>query len=745
MEGQEFTTEGKENISLSDFVELEKSFDKEYLTVANLLLYSGNTRTNNLDRIWSKYDSDEQKKYKSDYKSGSLPYIKPNTTIIVPRSVMELESLSMYGKNQFYEHKDFSAFFSDNLETLQKSDGFVQHQKLEFKGGVTATLRNENIRVYVVRKDSIGYVIEDLTPQIINCQTSKNMNGGTFNLTISDRPKETSDARGYQTVTLDSVSQTESFLGSNGYYASVLSNNDLVFIRYEQLQLEKENYKGSNLQSSDLAAYSTEGGDILRTWDMIGFITNTVATYNASPAERTLNINGQDLTKLLTEDGSYFIPLRFIEGSNKRFFYGGDAEDKWFKRNVISGDYQYYFAYKTRSIRETIGFIVNHLSNIGLVDDRVFDGYGERRSKIYDFSPDASEYRGTKEVKGIWNIVKFFIDDASEERRVADDSFTNPEGTLMDFFKRVCQMPFVEFFGDTYLDTFDFVVRKPPFDKAAIQSIVNKGQYITIQDSDLYSHNLYFDERNFSWYQIQPQNGLFADDGYTSLTYLPIVYFPQYAEVFGNKKLVVPNNYISKDALDGNKGTGNRNLFVRKMLNDYIYMIESNIYLPFTRKGNVTLNGDRRIKVGTFVKLNKTNELFYVTGVSQSGSYGRRIDRTTTIQVERGMVFDYVNGVGATRSKTAGGEVTGYLRGEVEVAYSSINYFNILNASLIRDSLIYNAEKGGVKSVEKESATFGLNESIFKFFLNRNHVKNTIEDVRNSKGLNLDGSLITDY
>ena len=174
-------------------------------------------------------------------------------------------------------------------------------------------------------------------------------------------------------------------------------------------------------------------------------------------------------------------------------------------------------------------------------------------------------------------------------------------------------------------------------------------------------------------------------------------------------------------------------------------MIESNIYLPFTRKGNIVLNGDRRIKVGTFVKLNKTNELFYVTGVSQSGSYGRRIDRTTTIQVERGMVFDYVNGVGAIQTKNVSSEVSGYLEGKVKVTASSINYFNILNASLIRDSLIYNAEKGRVKSMEKESATFGLNESIFKFFLNRNHIKNTIEDVRNSKGLNLDGSLVTDY
>ena len=101
------------------------------------------------------------------------------------------------------------------------------------------------------------------------------------------------------------------------------------------------------------------------------------------------------------------------------------------------------------------------------------------------------------------------------------------------------------------------------------------------------------------------------------------------------------------------------------------------------------------------------------------------------------MVFDYVNGVGAIETKSVSSEISGYLEGKAKVANSSINYFNILNASLIRDSLIYNAEKGGVKSVEKESATFGLNESIFKFFLNRNHVKNTIEDVRNSKGIEL--------
>lgn len=740
MVGQDLIYEGKENISLSVFVEKQKEIDRDYLTIPILLNYTGDTATPNIDRIWSKYNKEEQEEYASEYKSGNLPYIKPNTTLIIPRSAVELETLSMYGKNQFYEHKDFPAFFSDNLDKLTSSDGYVRHQKLEFSGGVSATLRNENIRVYVVRKDYVGYVIEDLTPNIINCNTSKSLSGGTFNLTVSESVGDTVGTK--ERFSIASINSSESFMDIEGYYSSVLSNNDLVFIRYERLELEKESAKRSTVSAQDLAAYSNEDSDILRTWDMIGFITNIVSTHNASPADRVININGQDLTKLLTEDGSYFMPLRFVEGSNKRFFYGGDAEDGWFKRNVISGDYNYYFAYKVKSIRETIGFIVNHLSNIGLVDDRAFDGYGDRRSKIYDFSPDTSEYRGTKEVKGIWRIVKFFIDEASEERRIADDSFTNPEGTLMDFFKRVCQMPFVEFFGDTYIDTFDFIIRKPPFDKSSIQNIARKGQYISIEDSDLYSYNLYFDERNYSWYQIQPQNGLFADDGYTSLTYFPIVYFPQYADVFGNKKLVVPNNYVSKDALDGNKGDLNKNLFVRKMLNDYIYMIESNIYLPFTRKGNITLNGDRRIKVGTFVKLNKTNELFYVTGVSQSGSYGKRIDRTTTIQVERGMIFDYVLGVNFVQTKGYQGK-TGDGDYITNITGDSINYFSILNSSLIKSSLLHNAE-GTAQAIgtEKESASFGLNEKIFKFFLHRNQLRHPVSNVRDAKGIDENGQII---
>src|SRR5690554_641312 len=66
------------------------------------------------------------------------------------------------------------------------------------------------------------------------------------------------------------------------------------------------------------------------------------------------------------------------------------------------------------------------------------------------------------------------------------------------------------------------------------------------------------------------------------------------------------------------------------------------IYKPFTRKGTIIVNGDRRLKKGTWFYYKPTNEIFYILSVTQS--YSSSIDRTTVIQVERGMVLDYVTG-----------------------------------------------------------------------------------------------------
>src|SRR6056297_713649 len=148
MAQQQLTYEGKENTSIKDFIESEDIIDGNFVNTNLLLSYDGDTDTSNLDRIWAQYDPDEQEENKGDYAIGNLPYIKPGTTVLVPRSAIDLEKISLYGQNQFLDdHSNYPAFWSANQEKLRNLDGYVNHQKISFKGGANATLRNENIRI----------------------------------------------------------------------------------------------------------------------------------------------------------------------------------------------------------------------------------------------------------------------------------------------------------------------------------------------------------------------------------------------------------------------------------------------------------------------------------------------------------------------------------------------------------------------------------------------------------------------
>lgn len=216
----------------------------------------------------------------------------------------------------------------------------------------------------------------------------------------------------------------------------------------------------------------------------------------------------------------------------------------------------------------------------------------------------------------------------------------------MDFIFKTCQDPFVEVLFDTYVDTLDIVVRQPPFTESAIKDVIVSETYIEIDSSNFISSSLSYDDRVYSSYRLFPQDQITGKDNTTSLAFVPIIYLNEITKYFGNKKLEIQDIYIAANALDGASGSSNLNSMAATMLNDLLFVIETTAYLPFTRRGTITINGDRRIKVGSFVKNNYTNELFYVTGVSNSLSFSENsISRETILEVERGMFFPILSGV----------------------------------------------------------------------------------------------------
>ena len=254
---------------------------------------------------------------------------------------------------------------------------------------------------------------------------------------------------------------------------------------------------------------------------------------------------------------------------------------------------------------------------------------------------------------GIWQIVKLLMDSSVSNRQIIDSSISMMTGSLKTWFDKVCQEPFVEFSGDTYGDEYFFFVRKPPFDLENI----NRGlKYkVEITNDEIVSVNLTWNNQGiYSWYQLIPYAETMGMENVRM--YMPAIFFPEYASVYGSRDLTVMSQYVNlfnRDYANANteeKKKENGINIMRNLISDLKYMIDANAYAPFTRRGTIVLNGDRRIKRGTFI-LMPNDEVFYVESVDNSlsireNSYTRR----TTLNVSHGMYLPFINGVDVEES-----------------------------------------------------------------------------------------------
>lgn len=247
---------------------------------------------------------------------------------------------------------------------------------------------------------------------------------------------------------------------------------------------------------------------------------------------------------------------------------------------------------------------------------------------------------------GIWQIIKILIDSSVENKQIADSSISIQTGSLLNFFNKVCQQPFVEFMGDTYGSQYYFIARRPPFDHQGYRRMMDVA-LTDISDDAIINMDLAWSTTGiYSWYQLQPM----SDFGATDVRQLfPAVYFPDYAAIWGSKPLVIQSNYynyvksgIFNSSNDENKDE-NVNNIVRQAVADFRFIIEANAYNPFSRSGSVTIRGNRRIKRGTLVKL-PTDEIYHVDSVAHAYSVTiGGVSRTTTLQLSRGIFQDFVD------------------------------------------------------------------------------------------------------
>ena len=366
----------------------------------------------------------------------------------------------------------------------------------------------------------------------------------------------------------------------------------------------------------------------------------------------------------------------------------------------------------------------------------------------------------TEYLKGVWQIIDVVIDDNVRNRLLTDNSIAGHTGNIFSALQRVCVEPFAEMLFDTYGDRYCVVIRQQPFDyNGVVNHVTGNGlryrrgndkkpvetkrkpmsgldrlssgddvtglsgdfgaslQQLTmvtdIEEGVIMSENIdWYCGDVFSWYRIVPQAYMFGSQSALTWLFLPAIYFPEYAEVWGSRPWILNSPYIVDKSwqLDSNGAFKKDPLRVQSYY-DLKYMIDSTCYLPFTKVGTITIApGDRRIKRGTWVRRKSSGEIFYVESVQNIGGFGEKMDRRTILTVSHGMVEKYI-------------------QPQYDPAHEKpISYFNIIDTTL-------NFETPGVKTggavydsnanvyAENVLKNFKVNKEVFNFFIQRNQFK----------------------
>ena len=181
----------------------------------------------------------------------------------------------------------------------------------------------------------------------------------------------------------------------DNYFNWLIQSNDLIFISFEELELESES--GS------------------KVFDMIGLVENVSVSIDAS-GRGNVSVSGKDLMKLITDDNSLFFNTSSASGESRIFsntessgkqgdirdadMIGSSKNDPENRLRLSTNQIDGFSQPFNRSIDFVIKGVISQLANIEVVPDYVFTSWGDARTKFRDFlsyqevegtAPDSNE------------------------------------------------------------------------------------------------------------------------------------------------------------------------------------------------------------------------------------------------------------------------------------------------------------------------------------------------------------------
>lgn len=630
---------------------------------------------------------DNEQRIKKSFTKRNLSQIKGSiqdnltvgTELKIPSSWITDRFKTFDGSQNVFPNSDLETFISKSLLQATNNPRFDK-KFIDTSTGTTNTVtkivpkpkvlvwcKAANLKVNQRNKpkfQSDGQIF-DLSPFIQNLQTSVNSNVGTFSFTLppliceyddfgwkisEENVKFFNDNDEFNFIAKTSINNT-SETRNKWLFHNLISDNDVVWITFDNLDTEVYNF---TVDKTRIAG---------NYYDMIGLIDTNNYNYQ-SMASIGISIRGRDMMKLLLEDSSYYLSFgdkKAERDSAVEGIFKNDNPENWgrpFRQSRLKTDGEIFnlSIASARTVGEMLSFIMSSLASIEIAPDDLFVSYQNQADRNqgfgiskYNFFDNISKENKVYKAAGIWQIIKLQIDNyAVNDRYVVDNKLAVFSGSLINGMKMFVDDVFIELFGDTYVDQYFYMVRRPPFNFKCVTDYISKitdatednGQ--TIIDDKVVGEDLqWYDRDVYCWYRINlPIISNLGGGSTLPYRMFPTLFFREYAEIYGVKGLDVHSNYSPLNKLPQLNDDKVNNIWDNQTFEDLSYLVEINSYLPFTRMGTITIKGgENRIKRGTWIRYAPTKEIFYVDTVVQNYSVNTRsVDRTTTLTVSRGMV-----------------------------------------------------------------------------------------------------------
>lgn len=316
--------------------------------------------------------------------------------------IQEIDSIAFEDKSIRSIIDDSSQNFTPDIKRSKPGCRVIGYFKSMYFAGKRNEGKNKNIdNIYDSSQNFI-----DISPFVISLNTSVSNSGGNFSMTLPHVPVYSDElsnglfivdvflnglnSRNYinkeqfDKFNVNGQMSIKSEINEMDYFEWLIQPNDLLFISFDDMEdLTDDNLSGN-------------------TFDMIALVDNVSVSRSATGGV-SIDINGRDLMKLITDDSSIFFP-KGVSSGNKSIFdntetvlRGGDldsviryngAENQDGTPRQITGLLDIFASEPNDfSIDFVLKVVISHLANMQIVPDDLFIKWGDKRTKFSALKP----------------------------------------------------------------------------------------------------------------------------------------------------------------------------------------------------------------------------------------------------------------------------------------------------------------------------------------------------------------------